>query len=52
MIEDRLRALLTDALAAVATDLGLASPLPEPELQKPSQKSFGDFTTNVAMVVA
>ena len=52
MIEDRLRALLADALAEVAHDLELKPPLPEPELQKPRQKDFGDFTTNLAMVAA
>jgi arginyl-tRNA synthetase len=52
VIEDRLRTLLADALAAAAPGLGLDPPLPEPELQKPRQKGFGDFTTNVAMVAA
>jgi arginyl-tRNA synthetase len=51
VIEERLRELLADALAAAAPGLGLAPPLPEPELQKP-RKGFGDFTTNVAMVAA
>ena len=52
MIEDRLRAALTDAVAAAAQALGLQPPFPEPELQRPRLKGFGDFTTNVAMVVA
>jgi arginyl-tRNA synthetase len=52
MIEDRLRAALTDAVAAAARTLGLEPPFPEPELQRPRQKEFGDFTTNVAMIVA
>jgi arginyl-tRNA synthetase len=52
MIEDRLAALLAEAVAGVGQDLGLEPPFPEPELQRPRQKEFGDFTTNVAMVVA
>jgi arginyl-tRNA synthetase len=52
MIEERLVALLVDAVAAAAPVLGLEPPLPEPELQRPRQKGFGDFTTNVAMVAA
>jgi arginyl-tRNA synthetase len=52
VIEDQLRALLADALAEVAHDLELKPPLPEPELQRPRQKDFGDFTTNLAMVAA
>ncbi len=52
MIEERLASLLADAVAAAAPALGLEPPLPAPELQRPRQKGFGDFTTNVAMVVA
>ncbi|HEX5936772.1 MAG TPA: arginine--tRNA ligase [Actinomycetota bacterium] len=52
MIEDQLRALLADALAEVAHDLELKPPLPVPELERPRQKDFGDFTTNLAMVAA
>ncbi len=52
MIEDRLKTVLGVALAAAAPALGLEPPLPEPELQRPRQKGFGDFTTNVAMVAA
>jgi arginyl-tRNA synthetase len=52
VIEERLVAALRDAVEKVAPSLGLAPPLPEPELQRPRQKDFGDFTTNVAMVVA
>ena len=52
MIEDRLAALITDALAAAAPMLGLEPPFPEPELQRPRRKGFGDFSTNVAMVAA
>ena len=52
MIEERLTDLLTEAMAAAAPALGLEPPFPEPELQRPRQKGFGDFTTNVAMVAA
>ena len=52
MIEQQLEALLAEAVAAAAPALGLEPPLPEPELQRPRQKGFGDFTTNVAMVAA
>ncbi|HEX6264736.1 MAG TPA: arginine--tRNA ligase, partial [Actinomycetota bacterium] len=52
MIEERLRNLLADAIAKAAPSLGAATPLPVPELQRPRQKGFGDFTTNVAMVIA
>ena len=52
MIEERLKAVLTEGLSAAAAGLGLQPPFPEPELQRPRQKDFGDFTTNVAMVVA
>jgi arginyl-tRNA synthetase len=52
VIEQRLEALLAEAVAAAAPALGLEPPLPEPELQRPRQKGFGDFTTNVAMVAA
>jgi arginyl-tRNA synthetase len=52
VIEQQLETLLAEAVAAAAPTLGLEPPLPEPELQRPRQKEFGDFTTNVAMVVA
>jgi arginyl-tRNA synthetase len=52
MIEERLTALIADAVAAAAPGLGADAPLPVPELQRPRQKGFGDFTTNVAMVLA
>jgi arginyl-tRNA synthetase len=52
MIEERLTALIADAVAAAAPGLGADPPLPMPELQRPRQKGFGDFTTNVAMVLA
>jgi arginyl-tRNA synthetase len=52
VIEERLVEVLADAVEKVAPSLGLEAPFPEPELQRPRQKGFGDFTTNVAMVVA
>ena len=52
MIEDRLRDLVSGALSAVASSLGLPGPIPEPELERPRRKGFGDFSTNVAMVAA
>ena len=52
MIEDRLKDVLAEGVAAVAPARGLEPPFPEPELQRPRQKEFGDFTTNLAMVVA
>ncbi|HEU4865992.1 MAG TPA: arginine--tRNA ligase, partial [Actinomycetota bacterium] len=52
MIEDRLIALVNVALAAAARELGLSSDLPEVELSKPRQKEHGDFSTNVALVLA
>ncbi|MDQ4108796.1 MAG: arginine--tRNA ligase [Actinomycetota bacterium] len=52
MIEGRLKELLNEAIAAAAPSLAIEPPFPEPELQRPRQKEFGDFTTNVAMVAA
>jgi arginyl-tRNA synthetase len=52
VIERRLEALLGEAVTAAAPLLGLEPPLPRAELQRPRQKGFGDFSTNVAMVVA
>ena len=52
MIEERLIALITQALAAAAPELGLTGDWPEIELSKPRQKEHGDFSTNVALVVA
>ena len=52
MIEEQLAALIADAVAAAAPGLGVDPPLPVPELQRPRQKGFGDFSTNVAMVLA
>jgi arginyl-tRNA synthetase len=52
MIEESLIALITQALAAAAQELGPTGDLPEVELSKPRQKEHGDFSTNVALVVA
>jgi len=52
VIEERLVALIADAVAAAAPGIGADPPLPVPELQRPRPKGFGDFTTNVAMVLA
>ena len=52
MIEDRLIALITQALADAASELGLAGDLPSVELFKPRRKDHGDFSTNMALVVA
>jgi arginyl-tRNA synthetase len=52
MIENRLIALITQALADAAPELGLAGDLPGIELSRPRQKEHGDFSTNIALVVA
>jgi arginyl-tRNA synthetase len=52
MIEDRLIALVTAALADAGPELGLTGEPPEVELSKPRQKEHGDFSTNVALVIA
>ena len=41
-----------DAPDAAASELGLTGEPPEIELSKPRQKEHGDFSTNVALVVA
>ena len=52
MVEEQLRPLIAEALAAAAPELGLSGDLPEVELTRPRQKEHGDFATNVALVVA
>ena len=52
MVEEQLRSLIAEALAAAASELGLSGDLPEVELTRPRQKEHGDFATNVALVVA
>jgi arginyl-tRNA synthetase len=52
MIEERLSALVREALLAAASDLGLEGEPPPVEITTPKQKAHGDFSTNVALVVA
>jgi arginyl-tRNA synthetase len=52
VIEEHLAALLADALGRAGPGLGLAPPFPAAELERPRRKDFGDFSTNLAMVVA
>ncbi|MGZ8579970.1 MAG: arginine--tRNA ligase [Actinomycetota bacterium] len=52
MIEDRLVALLSEALEAAAPSLGIDGDLPTPELLAPKQRDHGDFATNVALGLA
>jgi arginyl-tRNA synthetase len=52
MVEDHVRTLIAEALAAAAQDLGLSGDLPEVELTRPRQKEHGDYATNIALVAA
>jgi arginyl-tRNA synthetase len=52
MIEERLSALVQEALASASDELGLEGEPPPVEISTPKQKSHGDFSTNVALVVA
>lgn len=52
MIERRLVSLVSDAVAVAAPELGLRGDPPEVELTRPRQKEHGDFSTNVALVLA
>ncbi|MDP9296310.1 MAG: arginine--tRNA ligase [Actinomycetota bacterium] len=52
MVEQQLSGLIRGALEAAAPELGLEPPLPEVELDRPKKKSFGDFSTNVALGLA
>jgi arginyl-tRNA synthetase len=53
MIQDTLIRLLADAAAAAAPELGVdPADLPQPELLKPRLKEHGDWSTNVALVLA
>ena len=47
-----MRSLIADALEAAASKLGLSGDLPHVELSRPRQKEHGDFSTNIALVVA
>src|SRR5207247_7562950 len=48
VIEKKLKALIREALAGAAVELG-ANPPEAIELTRPPQKRFGDFSTNVAI---
>src|SRR6266705_2046515 len=53
MIQDTLIKTLSQAAAEAAPDLSLdPADLPEPELQKPRLKDHGDWSTNIALVLA
>jgi arginyl-tRNA synthetase len=52
VIEERLAALVREALVRLEGELGLDGDIPEIELVRPKQKEHGDFATNVALVVA
>ncbi|MEX2422256.1 MAG: arginine--tRNA ligase, partial [Actinomycetota bacterium] len=52
MIEAQLSALVFDAVAAAAAELGLSGEPPEITLSSPKQREHGDFATNVALVLA
>jgi arginyl-tRNA synthetase len=52
MIEERLSALVREALVAAAPELGLEGDPPPVDITTPKQKAHGDFSTNVALVVA
>jgi arginyl-tRNA synthetase len=52
MIEERLSALVREALVSAAGQLGLEGEPPLVEVATPKQRSHGDFSTNVALVVA
>ena len=52
MIEERLIALVRAAVVAAAGELILHGEPPEIELERPRQKEFGDFSTNVALALA
>jgi arginyl-tRNA synthetase len=53
MIQDTLLRVIGDAVEAASSDLGLdRDSLPEPELIRPKQKEHGDWSTNVALVLA
>jgi arginyl-tRNA synthetase len=52
VIEERLAALVRQALDASAVELGLEGEPPEVELSVPKVKAHGDFATNVALALA
>jgi arginyl-tRNA synthetase len=52
MIEERLSQLVREALASASSELGLEGEPPPVEISTPKQKAHGDFSTNVALVIA
>src|SRR6266545_3462289 len=53
MIQDTLTRLLADAASVAASDLGLdRAEIPTPELLKPRLKEHGDWSSNIALVLA
>jgi arginyl-tRNA synthetase len=53
MIQGTLSQRLADAAATAAADLGMdAAEVPPPELLKPRQKEHGDWSTNIALILA
>jgi arginyl-tRNA synthetase len=52
VIERRLQRLIKAGLEAVGPEMGLTDLPDEIELSRPKQASFGDFSTNIAMILA
>src|SRR5919198_834875 len=52
MIEERLSRLVDEAVEAAARDLDVDGPRPSAQISVPKQKAHGDFSTNVALVLA
>src|SRR5438094_6827028 len=53
MIQQTLSRILTEAATAAAPDIGVdPASVPEPELEKPKLKEHGDWSTNLALVLA
>jgi arginyl-tRNA synthetase len=53
MIQQTLIEMLTNAAAAAGPDLGLdPAAIPRPELTRPKHKKFGDWSTNLGLVIA
>jgi arginyl-tRNA synthetase len=52
MIEQKLIALIREALESAAGELGVTSVPENIELSRPRKKEFGDFSTNVALMLA
>ena len=53
MIQDTLVRSLTDATASAASDLGCEpDAIPQPQLTRPRHREHGDWSTNVALVLA